>query len=77
MAKYVNTHMRSVCAASRITSGMARVASSQSFKVIIAIPRKSERLIPPRSFISPIWIVPLLEYSVILRISAAASIAPI
>ena len=57
--------------------GRASDASSHSFKVIIAIPRKSESEIPPRSLISPMCIVPFPEYSDIFRISAAAIIAPI
>ena len=75
--KYVNIHMRSTCAAKRITSGRASDASSHNFNVIIAMPKNSERHIPPRSLISPIWIVAIPEYSDILRMRAAASIAPI
>ena len=69
--------MRITCAARRITSGRASDASSHNFNVIIAMPKNSERHIPPRSLISPIWIVAIPEYSDILRMRAAASIAPI
>ena len=60
-----------------MTSGRASDASSQSLSVIIAMPRNRERLIPPRSFISPIWMVAIPVYSHMFRMSAAASIAPI
>ncbi len=62
-----------------MTSGSASDASCHSLSVIIAIPRKSESAIPPRSFISPICITNLSfpAYSAIFLISAAAIIAPI
>lgn len=75
--KYVKIHINNACEESSIMRGRASDASSHSFKVIIAIPRKSESEIPPRSLISPMCIVPFPEYSDIFRISAAAIIAPI
>ena len=49
--------MNNVCPASRMTSGSASSASCQIFKVIIAMPKNSDRQIPPISLISPIYTV--------------------
>ena len=64
------------CAMSRTTRGSANSASCHSFSVIIAIPRKRDRQIPPISFISPIWIWNFPVYSSILRMNAATIIEP-
>ena len=65
------------CAPKSITSGNAKDANCHNLSVIMAIPKNNERQIPPRSFISPIHISNLPEYSPIFLIKAAAIIAPI
>ena len=64
------------CATRSTTSGSASSASCQSFRVIIAIPRNSDRHMPPMSFISPMWIWKEPVYSSMFRMKAATIIEP-